>query len=241
MQHLRDKLRKKATIACPMLTALFALTMCCTAVAGDAQADGFRPLFNGQDLTGWRGKNGAPGKGWRVEDGQLVRTERGGDIYTEESFGDFVLELEFITRGNSGLLFRKPDPSNTLKDRLEIQIMPPRSGKPSKHSCGSLYDCVAPSKEMSKEDDWNHLRLTSANRRVEVVLNGEKIIDVDLTDWTETGRSPDGKPNKFIRPLKEINSQRGHIGFQDHGAEVRYRNIRIRSLDDGPVEAPKAD
>ena len=241
MRHLPDTLRNRAMVV-PSLAVLFSLAVGTAAVADDAPADDFRPLFNGQDLTGWRGKGDQPGKGWQVEDGQLVRTERAGDIYTQEAFGDFVLELEFITRGNSGLLFRKPDPSNTLKDRLEIQIMPPRSGKkPSKGSCGALYDCVAPSKEMCKEDDWNHLRLTSANCRVEVVLNGEKIIDVDLTDWTESGRSPDGKPNKFIRPLRQINSQRGHIGFQDHGAEVRYRNIRIRPLDDGPVEAPKAE
>lgn len=238
MRHLPNTLRQVA-----MLALLASLMIGSAAFADDAPADdSFRPLFNGQDLSGWRaGKGGPPGKGWQVIDGQLVRAERGGDIYTEESFGDFVLELEFLTHGNSGLLFRKPDPANTLKDRLEIQIMPPRDGRPSKHSCGSLYDCVAPSKEMCRKGDWNQLRLISANRRIEVVLNGEKIIDVDLSDWTEAGKSADGKPNKFIRPLREISSQRGHLGFQDHGAEVRYRNIRIKPLDDEPVEAPKAD
>jgi hypothetical protein len=199
-----------------------------------AEPSTWRPLFNGSDLSGWRGGDGPPGAGWVVEDGAIVRKARGGDLWTVEQFGDFVLELEFLTKGNSGVLFRKPDPRTKAKDRLEIQILPP-SKMPSKHSCGALYDCVAPSKEMARRDQWNQLRLTSANNRVQVVLNGEKVIDVDLEQWTEAGKNPDGTNNKFEQPLRDF-ARVGHIGFQDHGAVVRYRNIRIKPLASATVE-----
>ncbi len=213
---------------------LFAVALYLThpVIAGEADDDKvWQPLFNGKDLSGWQGSGGKePGAGWEVEAGEMVRKARGGDIWTAKPYGDFVLELEFFTRGNSGILFRKPDPKTTAKDRLEIQIQPPAAKGPTKHSCGALYDCHAATKEMCRKEEWNQLRLTSANNRVKVVLNGETIVDVDLEEWTEAGKNPDGTPNKFAKPLREF-SRTGYIGFQDHGAEIRFRNIRFQPLD----------
>jgi hypothetical protein len=195
------------------------------------ESEGWRSLFNGTDLTGWRGKDpDRPARGWVVQEGELVRVERGEDIWTAETFGDFVIDLEFLTQGNSGVFFRKPDAGRGSRDRLEIQIHNPRTdGKPRKNSCGALYDCVAPTAEVCRKDEWNRLILTSAENRVEVVLNGVQIIDVDLNDWSEPGKNPDGTENKFPQPLRDF-AREGHIGFQDHGAEVRFRNIRIKPL-----------
>lgn len=195
-----------------------------------APADGWQSLFNGQDLSGWQSNRGnIPDGTWIVEDGVLKRLGRGGDLYTAEAFGDFQLEFEFLTKGNSGLLFRKADPRTSGKDRLEIQILPP-SRNPSRHTCGSLYDCVAPSEEACKAGEWNHMVLTSTTERVKVVLNGKQVLDVDLTEFTEKGKNPDGSSNKFTYALSKFPAE-GHIGFQDHGNECHYRNIRIKRLD----------
>ncbi|MCS6950319.1 MAG: DUF1080 domain-containing protein, partial [bacterium] len=64
---------------------------------------------------------------------------------------------------------------------------------------------------------------------VKVFLNGEKIIDIHLNDWTEPGKNPDGTPNKFKYAYKEM-VKPGYIGLQNHGSEVWFRNIKIRPL-----------
>ena len=64
-----------------------------------------------------------------------------------------------------------------------------------------------------------------------VGLNGEQVIDMDLSRWTKPHTNPDGTSNKFPRALKDF-ARKGHIGLQDHGLPVWYRNIKIRRLDD---------
>src|SRR5262249_2192997 len=132
--------------------------------------DGARPLFNGKDLAGWQNAAGKePGKGWVVEDGALVRKERAGDLWTKERFGDFVLDLEFQTTGNSGVFIRTDDPGDNVQTGIEIQLERP-AARPGKHSCGAVYDCLAPTKEASK-DGWNRLVITARDNRLGLVLN----------------------------------------------------------------------
>lgn len=198
---------------------------------GADENEGWQSLFNGKDLSGWQGSPGKkPEDGWVVEEGALVRKGRGGDLWTAKPYGDFVLELEFLTEGNSGILFRKPNPEKVAKDRLEIQILTPAPKGPTKHTCGSLYDCLAASKDLCRKDEWNQLRLTSANNRVQVELNGEQVLDANLEEWTDAGKNPDGSKNKFGKPLKDF-ARQGYIGLQDHGKEVHYRNLRIKPLE----------
>src|SRR5687768_5477480 len=169
-------------------------TLAPNAIGEDAKD--FRPLFNGKDLTGWQNAQGKPlGSGWVVEEGVLVRKTASGDIWTKERFGDFVLDLEFKTQGNSGIFIRTDKPTDNVQTGIEIQVDNP-SAKPGKHSVGAVYDLVAPSKNAAKKDEWNRVVITAKDNKLTVVLNGEQIIDMNLNDWAEAGVNPDGTKNK---------------------------------------------
>ncbi len=194
-----------------------------------APAPGWRPLFNGRDLTGWTCKPAA----WAVEDGVLARGKGGSDIWTEEPFGDFILEFEFkLDHGtNSGVFFRTADIRDCVQTGIEMQVLDSYGKEAAdKHDCGAIYDCLAPRKNVvRKVGEWNHAVLTCAGSKINVVMNGEEIIDTNLDEWTEPHKNPDGTKNKFRTAYKDM-PRVGHIGLQDHGMPVWYRNIRILPL-----------
>ena len=198
---------------------------------GGENAAGWQILFDGSDLSKWQNDNGGkPSAGWVIEEGVLARKPKAGMIWTKERFGDFILDLEFKTEGNSGIFFRTDNPKDCVQTGIEIQVYK-RVEKPSKHSCGAVYDALAPSREMTKDGRWNHIAITAKDNMIGIVLNGEQIIDMDLNRWTEPNKNPDreGSKNKFRTALKDFKRE-GHIGFQDHNANVWFRNVRIRKL-----------
>ena len=185
--------------------------------------NGWEVLFDGSNLDKWRDSR------WIVKDRELTRTRKAGMIWSKERFGNFVLDLEFKTEGNSGIFFRTDDIRNPVQTGIEVQVYK-RVAKPTTHSCGAVYDALAPSKEMTKDGEWNHITITAEDNKIGIVLNGEQIIDMDLNRWTEPRKNPtDGSPNKFRTALKDFKRE-GHIGFQDHGANVWFRNVRIKRL-----------
>lgn len=209
-----------------MIRFLSALAACALAATSASAEDGWKDLFNGKDLSGWTNAGGGdPGKGWEVKDGALCRTGKAGDIWSKERFGDFTLELEFKTEGNSGVFIRTDNPKNNVQTGIEIQVEKP--GGPDKHSVGALYDLRAPDKNAAK-DGWNKLRVTAKGGLLTVELNGEKINAMNLDEWTEAQKNPDGSKNKFKTALKDFKRD-GHIGFQDHGHNVCYRSVRIKA------------
>ena len=192
----------------------------------------------GKDLSGWMNTKGdaydgkraskAENKGWVANDGTMILASKGGgNIWTQKRFGDFVLDLEVNTTGNSGLLFRCDNPKNYVQTGIEMQVLP--KGAPGqKHSFGSIYDCQAPSKPVGN-GAWNRVTLTCKDNRITVMINGELVNDMDLNKWTTGNKNPDGSRNKFKVALKDFKRE-GHLGFQDHGAKVSYRNVRIKEL-----------
>ena len=92
-----------------------------------------------------------------------------------------------------------------------------RSGQPeplSHHDCGGVIRTVGPSKNMAKPaGEWNRMIVTCRGSRLQVELNGEEIVDVDLAETDSRDR-----------PAK------GHIGLQDHGQPLEFRNVRLKRL-----------
>ena len=64
---------------------------------------------------------------------------------------------------------------------------------------------------------------------ITVELNGEKIAEMDVDQWTTPGMNPDGTKNKFKYAWKDM-PRKGHIGLQDHGGKVWFRNIKLKPL-----------
>jgi hypothetical protein len=197
-------------------------------------SSGWKPLFNGVNLDGWRGFTSAtPGPGWKVADGEVTTPGHEGDLISVGEFGDFELDLEWkVGKGsNSGILYRVGmDAAGTHETGPEYQLLDNANSQENDglHSAGAMYDLVAPVKDYTRPTgEWNEARIVVRGWKIEHWLNGEKIVDVDLA-------SPEGKSlianSKFRMMPKFATLPRGHIVLQDHGDVVSFRHIKIREL-----------
>jgi hypothetical protein len=213
-------------------TFVFLITLFAFSTVTTLQAEppkGFVALFNGKNLDGWQAKK----NGWAVEDGVLVRKPGSGYIWSKESFGDFVLDLEVKVsrRCNSGIFFRT-DPKNAVQGGFEIQVFD-TTGKTKlgKHDHGALYDALAPSANPAKPaGEWDRFIITCKGPKITVSINGKQVVNANLDDWKTGNKNPDGSRNKFKTALKDL-PRTGHIGFQDHGQNVWFRNVYLKKLD----------
>ena len=190
---------------------------------------GFTALFNGKNLDGWNAKP----NGWAVENSVLTRKPKSGYIWTEKVYGDFVLDVEVKVsqRCNSGIFIRT-DPKNAVQGGFEIQVMDTTGKKKlGKHDNGAFYDALAPSANPAKPlGKWNRFVITCKGSKITVSINGIQVVKAELDKWTTGNKNPDGSRNKFKTALKDL-PREGHIGFQDHGQDVWYRNIYLKRLD----------
>jgi hypothetical protein len=227
---------KSTLIAAALLAAAACLPLSASAAPAASDASGWRSLFDGKTLTGWRGYlQEAPGAGWQVKDGVLVLTEKkSGDLVTNDVFGDFELMIEWkVEKGtNSGIMYRvglgDPHPYESGPEYQVLDNIDGADRVDPKHRASALYDLIAPPKDVTKPvGQWNEARIVVKGWRIEHWLNGEKIIETDLA-------TPEGKTmiaaSKFKAFPKYATLSRGHVALQDHGNVVSYRNIRIREL-----------
>ncbi|MBP8303870.1 MAG: DUF1080 domain-containing protein [Phycisphaerae bacterium] len=201
----------------------------CTAffnkTAGGFHPARWQPLL-ADDLSNATFKPGS----WRNVQGVLERLG-GGDLWTRDKYGDFILDLEFqVTPGaNSGVFIRCGELADWINTTIEIQVHESTDGT-RYGQCGAVYDIRSPSKVVARPaGQWNSMRITAHGPRLQVMMNDEVIVDIDLDQWTDPGKNPDGTPNKFKYAYKDM-PRSGFIGFQDHGAPVSFRNIRIKTL-----------
>ncbi len=193
---------------------------------------GFISLFNGKDLTGWR--EGL--EGYAVENGVLVhlpkktKGKRGRNLFTKKKYSNFILKLEFkLTPGaNNGLAIRSPLKGNPSYNGMELQILDDTAEKWSSlkdyQFHGSLYGVIPAKKGFLKPvGEWNYQEVTARGNRIIVKLNGEVILDADISEF-KTSHTLDGKKHSGLLRKK------GHIGFLGHGSRVEFRNIYIKPL-----------
>lgn len=230
-----------------VLLALFILAAAGAAIAQEAE-EGFKELFNGRDLTGWKGDE----KVWSVRDGLLVgETKKAGDIdrntflvWTGGEVGDFDLRVEFRLEGdnNSGVQYRSqriPDTEHGIKGyQADLH--------PAANFIGMLYDeggrglvsergqkvvlkaggekeveVFARDFEAPDVSEWNVLEIIARGNHVIHKLNGE--VTVDITD-----NDPENADAKGLLALQV------HAGAP---MKVEFKSVRLKQLDNEPDAA----
>jgi hypothetical protein len=192
--------------------------LCVSLLAADVLT--VRPLFNGQDLSGWKGD------GYVVEDGNLVCTPQGKVLMTDGIFANYVLDFEFqLTPGaNNGLGIHYPGTGDAALTGMEIQILddshPKHAGREEDRYHGSLYKLAAAKRGALKPaGEWNQQRVTVMGAFVKVELNNQLILRANLDDLQGSHPQHNG-----------LKRRAGHIAFLGHGDRVAFRKIHIGEL-----------
>lgn len=204
---------------------------------------GFTALFNGRDLTGWKGLLPAPYDNplrrarlsprqraarqqaadrqmrahWTVEQGELVFDGRGRGLATERDYADFELLVDWKIppRADSGIYVRGTP---------QVQIWDPHT-RPTRHGSevgsGGLYNNKKnPSTPLRVADrpvgEWNRFRILMAGEKMHVFLNGELVVNgVTFENYWDRSRP--------IFPREQIE-------LQDHGDALWFKNIYLREI-----------
>jgi hypothetical protein len=198
-----------------------------------AARDGeWKSLLAGDAARTWRGyRQKSLPDGWSVVDGALTRTGKGGDIITRDQFADFELTLEYnVSPGaNSGVFFRVTEDDPVMwHEAPEMQVIDnARTDLKPEQTAGANYDLHAPVRDVTRPaGQWNQLRILVKGNHVEQWLNGTKVVEYELGSEEWKTRV---KASKFKEYPRYGTARRGHIGLQDHGDRVAYRNISIRA------------
>jgi hypothetical protein len=214
----------RALLVCACLASTFSF-----AAAADQPKteEGYTSLFNGESLKGWQGSV----NGYAVEDGAIVCIpSKGGFLYTDKEYGDFSFKFEFqLTPGaNNGIGLRTPMGGDPAYVGMECQVLDDTSDKykslqPYQYH-GSIYGVAATKRGHQKPvGEWNSQEIICKGNQVTVILNGEKIVDVDIAKASDP-KTLDGKNHPGLKRDK------GYLCFCGHGAKVAFRNLQIKEL-----------
>ena len=205
-------------------------------------AEGYYVIFNGKDFTGWR----------------EAQTGDGGDLIFAKKLGNFELELEWKVSkgGNSGIFYlgqevvsNKEDGSQQLEpiyiSAPEYQVLDnanhpdAKLGVDGNRMSASLYDMI-PAKPQNQKPfgEWNKAKILVYKGTVVHSQNGENVVEYHLwtPQWTEMLQNSKFSETNWPLAYELLNNcggenHEGYIGFQDHGDNVWFRNIRVKPLD----------
>lgn len=218
-------------------TAILLLLAVTSVSSASAAEDGFKPLFNGRDLSGWRPINTAPST-WKVEGGMLICSGKPiGELRTLKMYQNFILELEWrhmVPKGNAGVFVWADDitaPGVPFHRGIEVQVLENAYGKSNWFTThGDIFPIhgakmtpingrggsrAFPTEERSKPSpEWNHYRIECRDGEISLAVNG-----------------------KVVTQGKDCSPSKGYICLESEGGVVHYRNIRIKELPDTPIDS----
>ncbi|MGB0775450.1 MAG: 3-keto-disaccharide hydrolase, partial [Akkermansiaceae bacterium] len=158
----------------------------------------------------------------------------GGDIITDAQYGNYELRLQWkIAEGaNSGIFVGVREVNGAIYfSGVEMQILDNEKhpdAKHEKHVSGSCYGLIKPPAGAAKKaGEWNDVRIVSQDGHYQFFLNGVKTADfkIDSVEFVDLIAN-----SKFKQWPHFARYRKGHIGFQDHGDQVSFKNIRIKEL-----------
>lgn len=204
---------------------LFTFSLLACASFAHAADDAEQPLAGGDLKKHW-----TTAGNWQLDkDGVVALTPREGEkgwtrydsyLWLNGEYKDFEIDFEYKVQkgGNSGFYFHVGDVKKPVETGIEVQIYDSGNkaadAKLTDHDSGGVIPGIAPTKNAAKPaGDWNRFQITVKGDTLTIVLNGEKVNEVDLKN--------DKLKN---RPAT------GAIGFQDHGLPLALRNIKIKKL-----------
>jgi Domain of Unknown Function (DUF1080) len=203
------------------------VALICASACFAQQEMQMRSLFNGKDLTGWKGE------GYVVEDGAIACTPQGKNLITEETFANYVLDFEFkLTPGaNNGLGIHYPGEGDGAYTGMEIQILdsadPKYKDLKDYQFHAGIYTLKAAKQGFLKPiGEWNHERVTVNGSSVTVEVNGNVALTANLDEISAANPKHEG-----------VKRRAGHIGWMGHGDKVSFRNINIGEIPPAANEA----
>ncbi|HEU4902224.1 MAG TPA: DUF1080 domain-containing protein [Flavisolibacter sp.] len=205
------------------------------------ESKGWKSLFDGKTLNGWRTYKNKPADSWTANDGMLYckgkvtnKSASHADLITVDEFENFDLEMDWkiAPQGNSGILYMVTEefPSSYLSGP-EYQLIddvhfPEKLADWQKTAANYAMD-PAPTAEPKAAGEWNHTRIVVNKGHVEHWLNDKKVVDYQL--WTDDWHKKKATGKWKDAPGYGL-AKKGHIALQDHGSEAWFKNIRIREL-----------
>jgi hypothetical protein len=205
------------------------------------KAAGWRLLFDGQSLAGWRaygkpGEKAEIGPGWKVENGVLKKLAavKGGNIITEQTFGDYELSWEWrLEKGaNNGVKYFVTEQRPQAPGH-EYQMIDETAEKwaklPANATTASFSEVLAPAtdKPLRPVGEWNRSRIVVRGNVVEHWLNDRKVLGYELGSEAVKAGIAASKFKKYPDFGQKI---RGHLMLTDHQDEAWFRHIKLREF-----------
>ena len=212
----------RSNTAFAMVLLSFALLRVELAVCAE-ETDGWISLFNGEDLSAMEVREDQ--NSFRVDNGEICAIAgKSAWLSTKERYQDFDFRVEFKCEENenSGIYIHAPLWGRQSSLGMELQILGAPDQEPNRDNCGAIYGVEPPRKNALKAiGEWNAYEISYHESRLTVRLNGELIHDIET------------EKHAALRDRLQC----GYIGLQNHGDDVRFRNVWLRP---GPSSEKRA-